>query len=207
MEEIKEHLLPQIQLPSPTYVAVYDPNTGVVVSVGPSHAFINVAHKIEIDSEIAEQIIEGKLRISSCFVDPRESKLEIAEIKSVYKIDDLLHRIIEKQWADIDCPDIFISYNSKKKLLTFQLTEEFYGTKKLPKEFQPVTKRKVKWSGDTELHFLVTEYNDPNIFYEMLSFKVSNLVGKSKIYKNLELPDKFSIYTRRIFKNYILEIV
>ena len=68
-------------------------------------------------------------------------------------------------------------------------------------------KRAVKWDGDTEIHFLMTDYNDPNVLYKMLSFKISDLIGNSKIYKNFELPLNFSIYTRRVFKNYVLEIL
>ena len=97
-------------------------------------------------------------------------------------------------------------YDIKKKTLKFQLTEEFYGTKKMPEKYQPVIKRNVLWSGETEMNFLITEYNDPNILFKMISFKVSELVGKTKIFKNITCPERFSIYTRRIFKNYILEI-
>ena len=36
------------------FVAVYDPYTGAVTSVGPSHAFESAEYKIVIDSTIAE---------------------------------------------------------------------------------------------------------------------------------------------------------
>jgi hypothetical protein len=55
------------------------------------------------------------------------------------------------------------------------------------------------------MNFLITEYNDPNILYEMISLTVSDLVGKTKIIKNLTLPDRYSIYSRRVFKNYVVE--
>lgn len=188
-----------------TYSATFDPKTGAVISVGPTHFFANEEHKIPLDKETAEQIIEGKIKVTSCFVDITDGKLEIAEIQSVYKIDDVLHRIIEKKWSDITKPEIFLSYNRTKKTLTVELTEEFFGTKKVPKKYHPISKRKVIWSGETAMSFLITDYNDPNILYKMVSLTVSDLVGKKKIFKDIELPERFSVYTRRIFKNYVLD--
>jgi hypothetical protein len=37
-------------------------------------------------------------------------------------------------------------------------------------------------------------------------FKIEDLIGKTKIVKNLNLPDDFSVYTRRIFKNYVIDL-
>ncbi len=209
MEEIDQFndFLSKIKLPEITYMAKFNPDTGAVEAVGPSHAFENQDHKIEIDQDTAELIIEGKIKLSSCFVDQRENKFEIAEIQSIIKIDDVLHRVVDLKWSDIDRPDIYILYDSEKKTLKFQLTEEFHGTKKMPEKYQPVVRRNVLWSGETEMDFLITEYNDPNILFKMISFKISDLVGKTKTFKNISCPHRFSIYTRRIFKNYVMEIL
>jgi hypothetical protein len=206
MEEMIEFedFVKNIQLPELTYSATFNPTTGAVISVGPSHAFVDEQHKISLDRETAEQIIDGTIKVNSCFVDITGGKLEIAEIQSVYKIDDVLHRIIEKKWSAITKPEIYISYDRIKKTLTVELTEEYFGTKKVPKKYHPISKRKVIWSGETEMSFLITDYNDPNILYRMVSLTVSDLVEKKKIFKDIELPDRFSVYTRRIFKNYVL---
>jgi hypothetical protein len=206
MEEMIEFedFIKNIQLPELTYSATFNPTTGAVISVGPSHAFVDEQNKISLDRETAEQIIDGTIKVNSCFVDITGGKLEIAEIQSVYKIDDVLHRIIEKRWSTITKPEIYISYDRIKKTLTVELTEEYFGTKKVPKKYHPISKRKVIWSGETEMSFLITDYNDPNILYKMVSLTVSDLVEKKKIFKDIELPDRFSIYTRRIFKNYVL---
>jgi hypothetical protein len=206
MEEMIEFedFVKNIQLPELTYSATFNPTTGAVISVGPSHAFVDEQHKISLDRETAEQIIDGTIKVNSCFVDITGGKLEIAEIQSVYKIDDVLHRIIEKKWSAITKPEIYISYDRIKKTLTVELTEEYFGTKKIPKKYHPISKRKVIWSGETEMSFLITDYNDPNILYKMVSLTVSDLVEKKKIFKDIELPDRFSVYTRRIFKNYVL---
>lgn len=208
MEEIIDfdQFIKNYQLPEITFLATFDPESGEVLSVGPSHAFINEKYKVEVDKETAEMIIDGSISIHSCFVDITGNKLEIAQIKSVFKIDDVLHRVNDKKWSTIEDPEIYIVYNRKKKELTVQLTELYNGTKKLSKEDQSVKKRKVTWSGDTEINLLITEYNDPNILHKMLSLSITDLIEQKKIFKDLELPKKFSIYTRRIFKNYLMEI-
>lgn len=191
--------------PTPVeYVAVYDPLTGQVISVGPSYAFTEESHKLLLDQETAESIIEGTTKISSCVIDLDSNVLEITEIKNIFKIDDVLHRIVGKEWSDIKKPDLYITHDSKSKTLTFELSEDLGGTKKLSDEFQPVKLRKIVWDGETEMEFLVTEYNDPNLLYEMLSVKINELIGKSKVFENIDYG-KFSVYTRRLFRNYIIE--
>lgn len=191
--------------PQINFVATFDPLTGSVIGVGPDYAFSNEKHMIPLDKEIAEQIMLGKINLGSCFVDLNSGIFEIAEVKTAFKIDDVLHRIISKEWSEIEKPDIYITYNASKKTLKFELSEELSGTKKLDKKFQPVTPRKIIWDGETVMNFLITEYNDPNVLYSMLSLKISDLIGNSKTIRNLELPLKFSVYTRRVFKNYIIE--
>jgi hypothetical protein len=204
MEEMidLEEFMASIVLPEIKYVAVFDPDTGAVTSVGPSYAFPNEKFTLDLDDETALSIIEGRTKIHSCFVDPTSNTLELSEVKTVIKMDDVLHRIVDSQWSDIEKPDLYITYNDST--LTFQLTEELYGTYVLDKKFQPVKKRKVRWDGDTQLHFFVTEYNDPNILYKSVVMTLADIIEKSYTVELLELPEKFSVYTRRIFKNYVI---
>jgi hypothetical protein len=174
------------------FQAVYDNATGQVTSVGPSHAFVGETNKIDIDAETAELIIEGKIKLTSCFVDMQNNTLEIAEIKTMFKIDDVLHRVISVEYTDV-IPDVFLSYDSQIDSLTVTLSTEYNG------------KRKVLWAGETVINLLITDYNDPNILYNMLSLTVSDLVGKSVTFDNINAPPKFSVYTRRLFKNYVIE--
>jgi hypothetical protein len=208
MEEIidVDQFFVDFKIPEPEYSALFDPISGIVYSVGPSHAFTGKPNKISIDRETAEFIIEGKILLSSCFVDVNSNTLEIAEIKSVNKIDDVLHRVTEKQHVDFEKPDVYITYNRKKKTLKFELTEELFGTKKLPKKFQPVKKRKIFWDGETKMDFLLTDYNDPNILFKMISITLSDIIEKSETMNDIEVPENFSLYTRRIFKNYLIDI-
>lgn len=206
MEEITlDDLFKDFEIPKCTFSAVFNPDTGEVISVGPSHAFSNNANKVEIDQETAELIIEGKIALNSCFVDADSDKLEFVESKTVIKIDDLLHRIPEKSWTDIDKIDLYVVYYKKSKTLKFQLSEEYRGTKKLPKKFQPVRNRKIKWDGNTVMNFLITDYNDPNIVHSSISVSINDLVGKDKVIKNIDFTENHSIYTKRFFKNCVME--
>jgi hypothetical protein len=179
-------------LPEVEFMALYDVSSGQVISVGPSHAFVNDTNKVSIDKETAELIIEGKINLTSCFVDMQNGTIEIAEIKTMFKIDDVLHRIISTEYTDV-IPDVLLTFEKSTNSITFSLSDQFNG------------KRKVLWDGETVMNFLITDYNDPNILYNMLSLKVSDLVGNSVIVDNLEVPKKFSVYTRRLFKNYVIE--
>ena len=206
MEEIIDFdmLFEPIILPPVEFFAVFNPTSGAITAVGPKSAFLNEEHKIPMDQEVAEMIIEGKINLNSCSVDITGDSYVISETRALYKIDDVLHRIVEVQHAEFDKPNVFLTY--KANSLTLELTEEYGGTKKLPKKFQPVKKKKINWAGNTDMNFLITDYNDPNVLYKPFSIKISDLVGKKFVLKNLELPTKFSVYTRRLFKNYVLEI-
>jgi len=188
------------------YMVTFDPMTGAILSVGPSHAFENEKYKLFIDSDTAEKIIDGIIKISSCVIDVESSELEISEVITTVKIDDVVHRIVEKEFAENDKFDIYLTFNRKNKSLKIEMSEEYKGTKKLPKKCYPIAKRRILWDGETEMSFLLTDYNDPNYLYQMVTVKLSDILGKSKTIKDLDLPPKFSIYTRRLFKNYILEI-
>lgn len=204
MEKIID-VFDEIKIEPVTYVAVFDEITGQVVSVGPTYAHATEKNKIQIDNEIAELIIEGKINLFNCAIDLRDFSFELVERKLVSKIDDVLHRIVDSEWSEIDRPDIIISYNETSSSFTFELTEEFGGTYILPEKYQPVTKRKVLWDGDTSLNFYFTEYNDPNILYSKHSILLKNLIDSKITIEGVEFPKKFSIYTRRVLKNYILK--
>jgi hypothetical protein len=61
------------------------------------------------------------------------------------------------------------------------------------------------WDGHTELEFTITDYNDPNIVRDNFTIKVSDIDGKRVELDNLDIPKYFSVYTRRLFKNYMIE--
>jgi len=114
MEEIEnlEDLFKNIVWAEPAYTAVYDPKSGSLHCIGPKSVLENEKYTIDVDRETAEMIIEGKIKISSCFVDVIDNTFQIAEVKTAVKIDDVLHRVIEKQYADDEKIDLYIKYKA-----------------------------------------------------------------------------------------------
>lgn len=193
-------------VPDITYSAVYDPKTGKVTSIGPTLAYTNETYKVDVKAEIALDVIEGRTKITSCFVDQETQELEVVKVRNAYKIDNVIHRVPISRYSDVEKPDLYVTYLSSTKRLKFELTEELYGTKKRPKKFQPVKQKRAAWAGDTTLTFFITHYNDPHAIIEVIEFAINDLIGSSKIIKNIEVPEKFSIFTRRIFKNYVMDV-
>ena len=202
MEEIDDWYL-EVELPPVEYVAVFDPVTGVVMSVGPSIAFENEENKIPILDTTAIDIIEGRIKLHSCFIDTDSETLEITENQNLYKIDDVIHRVISTQWTNPESADIFLTHSSKDNKIKVELAKKFGGTKTFDKE---IPTRRMFWNGESEMFFTVTGYNDPHIIYESFSIKLSDLVGNFKLIKlGKDVPKRFSVYTRRLFKNYMIE--
>lgn len=202
MEEIDfDEWIKTFKIEPVKYFAVFDPVNGSISGVYPNTALPDSKTLVEIDDETAGLIHEGKIQLQNCFVDLDSGKFEIAELKVLNKIDDLLHRIVEKKWSAMDKEDIYVKYLSTSGSLRFELTDRLGGTKKSGSQ----SKRKLHWDGSTTMTFLVTEYNDPNIVYEVIRFKIDDIVGKSKTYKLNSVPGKFSLYTKRIFPNYVIE--
>lgn len=187
------------------YVAAFDVDTGRILSVGPDYAINQDGFKniIDIDAQVAEKIISGEIRINNCFVDPTMGELEIVEVKNLTTIDDVMHRVVEKQWSEVEKPEIYLTYHNNK--LKIELSEEFGGTYKLDQKHHPLAKRKIFWDGDTVMSFLITDYNDPHKIHNIVEIKIADVIEN---FKEIETnaPKKFSIFTKRLFKNYVLEI-
>jgi len=198
-EWIKNHTPPKIK-----YQAAFDIETGIVKLVGPDFSIDNkkYKHTIDLEEETAKAILNGEINISNCYVDATNGKLEITEVKNLFKIDDVLHRVISKQWTEEKNHDIYITFDKKLKEIKIELSEELGGTKKENKNF---VKRKLFWDGDTILTFLITNYNDPHITHNILEAKVSDLQKNPKVFSNVDCPEQFSVYTRRLFKKYVIE--
>jgi hypothetical protein len=191
MEEIVDDFS-DIVIPRTVFVAVYDPDTGKVKSVGPDIAFSNNQNKIVIDEESASSIINGKISLNSCFVDPSTNKLEIAEIKTFLRIDDILHRVPDSRFTEVKKVDLLITYFQETGILKFKMN------------------CKAEKISSPELYFLITEYNDPNILYQKIKLSKSDLIkGEVEEKLNDDCSD-FSIFTKRIigqYLNYLLEVV
>lgn len=186
-----------------SFHAVYNPDTGAVIGIYPSHSSSQFEHKVLIDTDIAEAIFEGKIPSNACAVDLLTKTFELIETRSLNKIENLLYRIPDKRWANPDIePDIYISYDREINQLTFEMTEVLHGARK---SYSGEPKRKFNWDGETDMAFLITDHSDPNVLRKVLIVKIDELINRHKVFENIELPKRFSIYTRRIFKNYVFD--
>jgi hypothetical protein len=177
-----------IEVPEETYFFEFD-NDGNVLGLHPGHSVVDINNKIQVDNDVVLAIYDGGETLRHYKVDiisNKVIKVNLSSITGLYKIDDILHRVIDKKWSNVTKPDISIEYNREELLLTFKIN--------------PLLKT-VEWQGDQDMIFLITEYNDPNVLQEMINFNVNELVKYPQRF-TLELPEKFSIYTRRIFDKY-----
>lgn len=180
-----------LEVPEETYFFEFD-NDGNVIALHPGVSVATIKNKVQVDIDIALGIYERGDTLKHYKVDitsGRILKVNLSSITGLTKIDDVLHRVIDKRWTNVTKPDISIEYNRDNSLLTFKIN--------------PLLKT-VEWQGDQDMVFLLTAYNDPNILQEMISFNVNELVKYPQRF-TLDLPEKFSIYTRRIFDKYTYE--
>lgn len=206
MEEVDyDWLFEPIEIPETKYVAVFDLDTGKVLGVGPEVAYAEKENKIEIDAQLAESIITNEISIHDCFIDFYDFKLEIKQVKSLYKIDDVLHRVSLKDFLEDRDADIFVVYNRDEKIFKIELTERFHGSRPVI-DRSNLKKQRMEWRGNVIMTFYLTSYNDPNILYEKIDIRISDLL-KDSYKKKIDLPENFSVFTRRLFKKYILEII
>ena len=166
---------------------------GSILGIYPDYECQDKTNKVEVDDSIVLSVYEGTTSLESYIVDVDSETVEFVEIKSLQKIDDILHRIIDKKWADIDQADIEVIYDRKNTELKITLNDKF-KTKKL------------FWSGSTDMKFIISDYNDPNIFYDVISCTIDDIMHSPKIFK-IDIPENYSIYTRRLFKTYLSEEV
>ena len=194
MEEVIDfdEWLQNYKPPKVEFWAIYDPDTSAVIGIYPSPAADEKKYKIKIDQELAEDIQNGIIRMSSCFVDLDLETIKVVEKHSLTKIDDILHRIVDKKYSVVKEADIVVKYNEEENKLIFIMT--------------PILKtRKIRWDGHTEMEFLITSYNDPHNLYQSISFRLEELEENPKEFNYTGSDKRFSIFTRRIFKNYIFE--
>lgn len=179
-----------LPIPEIKYYAVFDPADGKILGIYPDHSCTEFINKIEVDEEIAYSVLEGKTLLNSYIVNTENNSLEIIENKSLTKIDDVLHRIVDSTWTRVEDPDVTIGVSNKK--LKISLSEKFYKS------------RKIYWDGSTEMLFLITDYNDPNALHDTISVTIDKLFESKSLEFEIDFPIDFSIYTRRIFKKYVM---
>ena len=175
----------------PEYDAIYN-EQGMVISISPKGMSNNISNKIPIDDEIVEQIHAGNLHLHNCFVDMESGDLEITRQEYLKKIDDIFHRIPEKKFVGKSISqDIMVVFRKKTSKIKFSMSKTLKS-------------KKIRWAGDTMLSFYITDYNDPHRIIEKIEMTIDDLY-KSDVSFDLAIENRFSVFTRRILKNYVIE--
>ena len=176
------------------YYVRYDRESGAVTETFPAHSAVKEKDYLEIDSDLAINLLTGIQSLTSVKVDITKNPAVIVTNNCqdfiVTKIDNVLHRVVDKKWSNITNPDIQIVYDRKAEELIFKINPSI---------------KEMSWPGEKEMIFLVTGYNDPNELKEMIKFSLDELTAYPQRFK-CKLRTKFSIFTRRLFSNYTLEI-
>lgn len=183
---------------NPVFGAVYDPDTLTIIKVGQKVFFENETNLVDIDFDLAIKIIKGEIPNHRCFANLNIFKAEIIEERSLSLIEDVLHRIPEIQFSKYQSFDIMITYNNNKFII--ELNSELGGTYK-----ESEIKKIIKWDPSVKLNFLLTSYNDPHIIYKIVEFPLSDLLTKSVLLECSNLPNRFSVFTNRVFKSYAIK--
>jgi hypothetical protein len=174
------------------YYAIYNPQTAEVIGIYPKNSAKDIEHKVLIDLDLAESILEGKVSLRSCFVDEVDDILQVVQTQSVRQIDDILHRVVSKAFATFDEADLCITFNSELNTITLLLIEK-------------LKRKNIRWANSTVLKFLITEYNDPHKVIQVITTTLDDLYNNNQTYQYTGTDKNFSVFTSRIFKNYIFE--
>lgn len=188
------------------YVAVYDPFSRKVTSVGPETAFLTEENKILINKEIAIDIIESKIPMSQCSVDESFQGIEFNKNSNINYGHKKLFRIPEINWFESKKSDIHITYSTEEKKLKIELNSSLGGTNSNFNNISNINKIEYFNNNSLSLEFFVTDYNDPNVVYEKIKFDISQLKNNF-IEKELKIPVKrFSFYALRGSARFTSEI-
>jgi hypothetical protein len=174
------------------YYAIYNPQTAEVIGIYPKNSAKDIEHKVLIDLDLAESVLEGRISLRSCFVDDVDDVLQVVQTQSVRKIDDILHRVVSKEFATFDEADLCITFNSKLSIITLSLNEK-------------LKRKKIRWDNSALLKFLITEYNDPHKVIQVMTIPLEDLYITDQTFEYIGTDKNFSVFTSRIFKNYIFE--
>jgi hypothetical protein len=194
MEEIEnfDEWLKNLIIPEIEYYAIFDIHTGAVTGIYPSHSAQSIENKILIDRDLAESVFNGTIPLNVCFVEETNGNLELIQTQVIKKIDDILHRVIDKEYAKFKDPDLIIQYDILNKKIIFLLDNK-------------IKSKKIKWDGNTEVKFILSEYNDPYKFFQVISFKLEDLYDNNLEFMYTGTCNNFSIFTSRIFKKNVIE--
>jgi hypothetical protein len=176
------------------YYAVYDPDTFLITGIYPSGPAQEKPYKIKIENILAEEIINGSVNLSRLSIDLENQELVIKENYifsnqnyNFYRIDSKIENLVNVS--------LTIKYVNSERSIYFIPSDNLIKTKEKFVEYKK------------PCLFYITSENDPNILYDTIHLELDNLFSSKKLIFPLDTcGKKFSVYTKKIFKNYYLTI-
>jgi len=188
----------------PEYAAKYNTTTGTFISIGPASAFEGEPNVIPIKKELLIDIDDGKVKMHQCVVDPFTQKINIISKTRSAEKELILYQIPVVRFGGAEISEVYLTYNKLTKVLDIELSQIYKGTKRF---FEQDQQRSLYIKPTTEINFFVCDKNDPHVIHKLIRFPIQEIVGNKKSIVIDNLPDKFSIYTKKVFKKYLLEII
>lgn len=181
------------------YYAKFDIESGEISGIYPSNTGFKESDVwVEIDSDVAERIVEGKECITNFAIDTTTDGMPIVDIRKLKTPEHVhtLFRIPEIEWAKKP-PEIKIQFLVDKNEFRLTLGEKY-------------SKIKILAFKNVPCHLYITQYNDPNVLYETLIFSVDNLINQGLDVIKLETlfnSKEYSIFTPQLFNVFGIEII
>lgn len=197
MEQVDiDEILKEIFFTEIKYFVSYDEETGKILCFGPALAFKNVKNKIELDDDTANLIIRGKVFLQSCLVNLKTLKLDINVGKEEKTIDNILYKIPVKSNILPSAYDLCLFYYLESASLNVVLNSSFQRTD-LIKKYSLL---------DKNLELILSDYNDPNNIHRIIIIPFKDLINDKVTVNDILFDKTLSIYTKKIFIDYALEI-
>ncbi len=111
-----------------TYYYVEFNESGVIQSLYSTETQEAAPNKIQVDQEFVSEIYDKGVSLAAYKFDRKLNKLvKLAKLETqgLTKIDDILHRIIDKKWSKFDDADI--SINHAGDFLNFTINDRHRG--------------------------------------------------------------------------------
>lgn len=181
------------------YYAKFDISTGEIFGIYPSNTnFKNNDTWVEVDLETADRICAGQECITNFAIDVTTDSMPIVDIRKL-KVPDHVHtlyRIPEIQFIK-KSPELVIQYRADSNVFQLTLGEKYSKIKLLAFKNLPC-------------HLYITEYNDPNMLYETLTFSIDNILNEG--IDVIKLTTKFnkhtcSLFTPQVFNVFAFEVI
>lgn len=197
MEQVDiDNILKEIFFTEIKYFVSYEEETGKILCFGPALAFKDVKNKIELDDDTANLIIRGKVFLQSCLVNLKTLKLDINVGKEEKTIDNILYKIPIKNNLLSNSSDLCLFYYSESMSLDVVLNSSYQRTD-LIKKYNLL---------DKKLELILSDYNDPNNIHRIIIIPFKDLIGNKITINDIFFDKNLSIYTKKIFIDYALEI-